>query len=322
MAVLLVLQSPAPKQTGVQVWPLIVGASVIATLLGAAIGIASTITRYRLRRVEQRVYEIAEAQLGAEDAEGKLRRLTQLNQALEDQLSKVPLEANRLFLARRMEQLSTSISRDFHEYVSIEQQLKPKIIEPRLDPLIREAIEQAIVPLQKRRDRQTIYIVVLLLALIALTLSPIQPNYLAWRYFNALDYSWNWTPDSPAWMIGIGGLIVAFIISAASSLSTRSYALVARLRRSKIVILGLTAALVVLIALGYYCRYNITTCAPLSCDQAGISTPYDPAGIFFNFATLAAGCLFVVILGLGRKLKIRGFPKSGGERGIRTREDA
>jgi hypothetical protein len=93
------------------------------------------------------VYEIARAQLGAEDAEGELRRLTELNDALHDQLTKIPSEANRIFLAKRLEQLSTSISRDFHEYLSIERQILPGSADSLLDPQIRDAINQAIMPL-------------------------------------------------------------------------------------------------------------------------------------------------------------------------------
>lgn len=295
---LLLLQSPVAKETGVHVWPLVVGASVIVTLLGTAIGVGSAATRYRLRRVEQRVYEAAKAQLSKEDAEGELQRLTELNRALQTQISRVPQEANRIFLARRFEQLSTSINSDYSEYVSIEQQLGHRTVDPGLDPRIRDAIEQAIIPSQKRRERQTIYIVVLLLALITLALSPITPNELAWRYFNILDYSWNWTVDSPAWMIGIGGLIVAFVISAALSLSPRTYSLVLRLGRSKSIIFGLTVCLIGLFVLGYYCRATATTCSPLPCDEAGISVPYDPAGIFFNIATVVTGCLIIALTGL------------------------
>ncbi len=157
-------------------------------------------------------------------------------------------------------------------------------------------------PLQKRRERRTIYIVVLLLALIVLTLSPIQPNDLAWRYLNALDYSWNWTADSPAWTIAIGGVVVAFVISVVSTLSTRSYAIVARMRKSRRIILGLAASLCALITLGYFSRASAMQCAPIACDQAGINVPYDPAGIFFNMATPVTGCLIVALAGLRRKL--------------------
>ena len=232
----------------------------------------------------------------------ELRRLTELNDALHDQLAKIPSEANRTFLAKRLEQLSTSISRDFHEYLSIERQILPGSADSLLDPQIRDAINQAIMPLQRRRERQTLYMIVSLIGLLGLTLSPIQPSALAWRYFNALDYSWNWSADSPAWMIGFGSLVVAFVVAVLASLSAGSYSLIDRLRRSKWTSIAFAVSFIVLLLLGYFCRANAETCAPLSCAEAGISVPFDPAGIFFNTATIVGGCLLIALTGLGRRI--------------------
>jgi hypothetical protein len=208
---------------------MIVTASVILTILGSFAGVASFISRLKLRRAERRVYEAALTQIKAEDAAksaeeakekaGKeVANLREEKNTLSLEIGKLPQEANRLYLIKQLETLASGLNSDFKEYVSIERQLHALEPVTTLDARVREAVEVAIVPVQKQRERRNTYVFLLLVFLLVVNLSPIPLNYLVERYFNVLGNSPNWTSDSPAWMIGFGSFAVVLLLLFASSL--------------------------------------------------------------------------------------------------------
>jgi len=176
-------KATAPHQTGLQPWQLVVAISVV---LGIVVGLGSFVdwsSRIRNRRVDKRVLELVRDQLTAEDIEGRLKELVQLNRSLRQQIEGLPAEANRLFLQQRIDALATSIAHDFEEYQSLELASGTSASSPALDPMIRQAIEQNMVSPQRRRDRRNIYILVLLGLLVAINFIPISVSGLVYQYF-------------------------------------------------------------------------------------------------------------------------------------------
>jgi hypothetical protein len=292
------------KSTGVQPWQLVVGVSVILTLL---LGLGTFFdwgTRIRDRRVNKEIQKLVRSELEAKSIEEKLVELTQLNDSLREQISMVPGEVDRLVVQRRMEQLAIGLSRDFEEYRSLERGLKPLGTETKLDSRIRDVIENTMLPPQRQRERRNIYTLLLLVALVALNLSPISANDLVYSYFNILSNSVDWTVSSVTWSLLIGALVIAVILLFASELLTFLRSFLDKLRHP--IWLGLLAlATVIASVLGYAWRAELAglTCSPLPCSspyaQYSGSYPaalYIGAGIAFNLAPLIAGFFLAVLV--------------------------
>jgi len=287
----------SPKSTGLNWWQAIVAIGVV---LGIMVGLGTFIDwggRIRNRRINKTVDELVRSKLKADDIEGRLAELTQLNDSLRNQIGRVPDEANRLFLESRLEQLATGIARDFEEYLSVQRQLETAGSATVLDPRIRDAIESTILPPQRRRDRRIVYILVLLAAALALNLSPLNPNVFVYHYFSILSDSPDWTSDSPVWAITIGGLAIALILLFVSELSTRFQSVVNVLRRWPW-IAGLCTLIAVSIALGYWMRDVIVAqqCFPITCSATDSGSWFTGAGIAFNAAPIIGGFLLAALI--------------------------
>ena len=224
-------------------------------------------------------------------------RLTQLNDSLRKQIDAVPDEANRLFLQRRMEYLAASITRDFEEYRATERELQSPDLSPVLDPRIKEAIQRAIIPGQRTRERRNAYMLVLLLALVVLNLSPINLSSVIYQYFSVLANSALWTVGTIAGAVAISALVFTIILIFASEL----YPPLKRVfdRRRKPIWFVIPAVLVgALIAFRYWNRASVISeqCAPYGCYEISSSGQNDWAAIAFNIAPLIAAAWLLALL--------------------------
>jgi hypothetical protein len=299
-AILVAAHTPHSAQSSINPWVVVVTASVIITVVGGAIGILSYVSRYGQRKVERRVNQIVQAQLDAEDAEQnkqkvkqELNRLREAKEKLEEEIRQVPKEANRLFLEKQLKELADSISKDFSEFKSVEAKLRSEQVATTLDPQIREAIETGMLPIRRQQERRNTYVLLILVALLALNLSPVSVSYYVNRYFSVFANSPYWTADAPAWMPTFGALVVAFVFFCLSSLSPGIQKYVARLERT-IFMVAVGTLFVAAIALGYYLRSAALStlcypyCFPLR-DTNG-------ASISFNVASILGGLMVFLIL--------------------------
>jgi hypothetical protein len=288
---------PGQQSTGIQLWQIIVAFGVI---LGIIVGLGSFLdwgSRFRNRRVDEKMREMVRDQLKAQDIEGQLDKLTQLNDSLQKQIDAVPGEANRLFLRRRMEHLAASITRDFEEYRAAERKLQAPDLSPILNPVIKDAIQRTIIPGQRTRERRNIYMLVLLLALVALNLSPINVSSLIYQYFSILAYSAGWTVATIAVSISISALIFTIIFMFASELYPPLKEEFDKRRRP--IWFAIPAILVgAAITLGYWWRANVISeqCAPGGCYEISSSGPNIGSAVAFNVAPLIAGVWLVALL--------------------------
>lgn len=308
-----ITRPPASKQSGVNFVVIVGVVSGIITIAGAFIGIARIGEKGREKKINRRVNELVAKQLDAEKIEqsakaakahaervqDELARLNDAKETLGHQISQIPQEVDRLLRISQLEQLATRISRDFKEYISIQQDLQGTGTAGALDVRIRDVIEHEILPMQRRVDRRNTYIFVLVVLLLALSLSPIRASDLVYNYFSILGNSPNWTSDSPIWMIAIGGSVIALLFLAASSLSSRLERYMYALGRS-FYIIGLSLPLILTIALGYYWRDDALAgaCAPYACGYPAF--PYTAASIAFNVAPILGGLLLISIVSLAR----------------------
>lgn len=288
---------PSQRSTGLQLWQLIVGASVILTLL---LGLGTFFdwgTRIKDRRVNKEIRKMVRSELEAKNIEEKLGELTQLNDSLREQISRVPNEVDRLVLQRRMEQLTVGLTRDFEEYRSLVRALRPLDTAPKLDLRIRTVIENTMLPPQGQRERRNIYMLLLLVALGALNLSPISANDFVRNYFNILSNSVNWTISSVTWSLLIGALVIAVILLFASELLTFFKTFLDKLKHPAL--LGLLAvATIIFTVLGYAWRGSLVAqiCNTVVCSGSYDTTQYNGTSIVFNLAPLTAGFFLTVLV--------------------------
>lgn len=300
-------KTAASHPGGIQPWQLIVAVSVVITLV---VGLGSFVdwgNRIRNRRVDRRILELVTDQLMAEDIEGRVQQLGELNRKLQRQIDGLPAEANRLFLQQRMDVLATSIAQDFEEYRSLEVAIGTSASSTALDPMIRQAIEQNMLSPQKRRDRRNLYVLVLLGLLIALNLLPISVSGLVYQYFGVLGDS----PYSPGadvvGLIFIGSLVIALVLLFVAELSTWLLRALDRLQGRRWLI-GLAVAIVLVAAAGYWFRYFLLSqaCFPIGCYPS--PGTYALAGVALNLEPLLVGLSLAV---LARRAWLR---RSVGER--------
>jgi hypothetical protein len=241
--------------------------------------------------------ELVRDQLKAQDIEGQLDRLTQLNDSLRKQIDAVPDEANRLFLQRRIEYLAASITRDFEEYRATERELQSPDLSPVLDPAIKYAIQRAIIPGQRTRERRNVYMLVLLLALVVLNLSPINLSSTIYQYFSVLAYSANWTVGTIAGSISISALIFTIILMFASELSPPLKKEFDK-RRSPIWFIIPVILVGASITLGYWWRTNVISeqCVPYGCYEISSSVHDVASAVAFNIAPLIAAVWLLALL--------------------------
>ncbi|SRR6266496_700906 len=297
-----------PKASGVNIWAIVVAASVLLTIIGSVIGSVAYINRYRQRSVERRINEIVQSQLDAESAEKSKKEVEEELQSLRGvrddlslQISRLPQEANKMFLVRQLEELASSINKDFNEYKTIEAKLQATETAATLDPKIREVIESAILPIQKQRERRNSYVLLILIALLVFNLSPIYVGSYVSRYFNILGDSPDWTWDSSAWMIVFGTLAVAFIFLGAAALSPLTQRYTAWLGR-RVFVMAFVFLFIAAIILGYYWRENALSaaCHPYPCGYPPL--PYTGAGIAFNAAPILGGLLIFLIFNFRQRI--------------------
>ena len=300
----LAVSHPAPESSGIQLWQVIVAFGVV---LGIIVGLGTFLdwgSKIKNHRVDEEVREMARAKLEAEDIKGKLDGLTQLSDTLQKQIDAVPKQADRLFLERRMESLAASITRDFDEYRDAETRLQAPDLSPKLDPVIREAIQHAIVPGQRTRERRNVYVLVLLVALIALNLSPISISSIIYQYFSVLAESANWTASTIAVSIATSTLIFTIILMFASELYVPFKEFFDKRRRlvwyiAPVVLVG------VLVALGFWWRENVLyqECHPYACFSDASPVQNDASAIALNIAPLIAGAWLLAILRIANRVR-------------------
>jgi len=301
---------PAPQSAGIQLWQVIVAFGVI---LGIIVGLGTFLdwgSKIRNRRVDEEVREMARAKLEAEDIKSKLDGLTQLSDTLQKQIDAVPKQADRLFLERRMESLAASITRDFDEYRDAEIRLQAPDLSPVFDPVIREAIQRAIVPGQRTRERRNVYVLVLLVTLVALNLSPISISSIIYQYFSVLADSAAWTASTIAVSIATSTLIFTIIFMFASELYTPLKEFFDKQRRliwyiAPLILVG------VLVALGFWLRESVLyqECHPYACFSDASPVPNDASAIALNIAPLIAGVWLFAILRIANRARSK---KAGG----------
>jgi hypothetical protein len=288
---------PAPQSTGIPLWQIIVALGVILGILVALGNFVDWGSRLRNRRADKRMRELVNAQLKAEDIEGRLDKLTQLSDTLQKQIDAVPDEANRLFLNRRIEYLAASIARDFEEYRTTERELQRPDLSPVLDPTIRDVIQRTILPGQRTRERRNVYVLALLLALVVLNLSPINVSSLIYQYFSILGNSANWTVATIAASVSISTLVVTVILMFASELYPPLKKEFDKQRRLVWFIIPVILV-VAAITLGFWWRAYVASqeCFPYACSPFTASGQNDASAIAFNIAPIIAGIWLVSML--------------------------
>lgn len=207
-------QTTAPEQQGARTasdpawWKVIVAISVVITILAGSQQLISLIQRRRLRRAEERLLEIAASQLDAESAKAEAATYEALKRTLRDQVdNELPIEARRIFISNRLEQLRESIGDQYEEYERLERELGQLASVTPLDQRIRDVISARISPLHLRRQRRERIIVASVGFLVLLSLSPVSLGFFVQRYFELLE-----EPDDEL----LGNVITAVLVGAAA----------------------------------------------------------------------------------------------------------
>jgi len=278
----------SPHQTGGQHWQLVVSIGVILGIVVAIGTFADWGNRIRNRRVDRRVLELVRDQLMAEDIEGRVKQLGELNRKLQAEIDRLPAQANRLFQQQRMGDLAASIAHDFDEYQKLETAVGVATPATGLNPLIRQAIERTMVSPQKRRDRRNLYTLVLLVVLVALNFIPISVNQFVYEYFGTLTYSPTLPGEAVISVVIIGSIVIAATLLFLAELFPKLLPGLDRLRRPAWLI-GLSIAIVLSAGVGYWSRSLAIgeACFPYGC--ASTPNAFIVAGTVLNIVPFLAG---------------------------------
>jgi hypothetical protein len=276
-------------------WQLVVAIGVV---IGILVGLGSFVdwgSRIRNRRANHRVLKLVRDQLTAEDIEGRLKRLVELDRSLREQIESLPAKADRLFLQNRMKALAESIAHDFEEYGKLEAALGTTEESPALNPIIRDVIERTMVSPQKRRDRRLVYVLVLLGLIVAIDFVPINISGLVYQYFGVLGDSPSAAGGDVVSAIIIGSMVIAVLLFLAE-LIPQLLPVLDRLRRPRWLV-GLAVSIVLVAAVGYWFRYVVIT---QPCFQL-VGCPPSPGtygliGVALNLLPLLAGLLFAILI--------------------------
>jgi hypothetical protein len=165
-----------PTDTGLDLWQVVVAVGVIVGLIAGLQQLAGWVRRRRYQRAEELVLRIASQQLEAAAAKEDFAKYQALKENLRRQVEEeVPREARRVYLRSRVDALNQQIGSDVEEYLVVEQALAD--LERRapatLDNRLRAVIESSIRPAYIRRRQTDRVVLGGLVALLVLTLSPI-----------------------------------------------------------------------------------------------------------------------------------------------------
>lgn len=310
------VHTPHPAQSTVSLWGIVVDASVIIGVVSGVVALFPLVAGYRRRKrrreVQDRIEQIVETQLDAEGAERskekaeeELQGLELAKAKLEIEIQQVHQQVDRMVLERQLSGLADSISKDFTEFKIIEAKLQSAQSTTTLDPKIREAIEAEMLPVHRQQGRRNTFILLVLVALLALSLSPINVSSLVRQYFSVLANSPNWTADAPAWMMALGSVVIALVLFWLYLLSSAIQRYAARLERV-IFIAVISVLFAAAVALGYFFWEDAVSalCSPESCGYSLLDA--NSAAIAFNAASILGGLLlFLVILRFSRILEHR-----------------
>jgi hypothetical protein len=136
--------------------------------------------------------------------EENTQQLDELRRQIQVQL---PIQARRDYLRERLDQLGRDLYRDFEEYQSIQRELDETSAQNTIDVQIREVIDSAIVPQRRLSGRRSQGMLVLILALGAINLSPLNLSRLVYSYFNTLGYA-DYFSISEIALLLVAGIVV------------------------------------------------------------------------------------------------------------------
>jgi hypothetical protein len=216
------MAATAPKSSGVGVLQVVLEVSGVLGLIAAVYTLLAPVVGRRDRRAINRVFDRAEKALVAEEAErnvGEIEaRLNVLRREVQDE---IPLEARRVYLRARLEELRGQLGTDIREFERLRRQLSS--LDSRGEPLeegLRAAIEDSIRPAYvRRRQSERALVAVLAILLLAIFLPVGRLPADAW---DSLVYSADATTFAvTASIAAIAALICLGVIFLAQALPPR-----------------------------------------------------------------------------------------------------
>lgn len=173
---LILARAPEGETQDVSFWKVVGAVALVVGFMAAVQQLLSAYRRRRFAKAEERVLAVAAKELDAEAAHRDYDRYEALRLSLRRQVEQeVPQEARRVYLRSRVESLRSQLAADLEEYERVSAELREVSSESvaGLDDRLRDVIEHSIRPVYVRRRRNERLVVALLVALLALALTPL-----------------------------------------------------------------------------------------------------------------------------------------------------
>jgi hypothetical protein len=173
------------SSSGISPWAALLAAATLIGGIAALPQIWSMLAKRRTRRALDHALNSIADDLEASDRKTELKQLQDLVGRMQEQITRdLPRQAQKIYLAQRLETLTDSIGQQFKEYQLLRATADEEDSGTTLERQVYAAIEATILPeyMKRAREQRQMRIAVLVLLAFALFPPPISPSLFLYAY--------------------------------------------------------------------------------------------------------------------------------------------